>query len=429
MALKKFVKTGLSAALVAGLGTTALFAADIKANIMMRGDMVRVQKDETSGNKEYGYLMNNPTDQKDNPGDGLIIEVDNGNAGAHIAMWYKTALNNGFDGNEYEDDNWNAHFRRTYIWFKPFDSLKLRLGYVGYDGHFKEKLDEWKVGSPFAIEERDWVKHPAYINCNDVEGWGFGFEYRPVEQLLINAGITPGKKGAVASSDMKDSASFYNEDGSGYTKTKVAPWGVGARYWWDKFEFQASFRDGGQNDNRDGTWRVLRFGAGFTNELTYSFIQPVFGFDYNTTDEKWEMNGMCLDMYSEINVSALKFYLHAPVTFRWGDADTDLNYMELNFKAEYNTGSHGNLDDVKPYIQLGSNQDDALWGETVTRVWVFKHMDNSFHLSYKLGLNFMVSGAEVDFGLKYDQLSKYHKNTYHKDYVVSIPFAVKIKNF
>ena len=436
MAIRKFTKKLSAVCVMTGLGFSAVFAADIKANIMLRGDLVRVEKDEETGDKDYSYLSNNSVNQKDNPGDGLIIEVDNGNAGAHMAMWYKTATNNGQD--QYEDDDWTAHFRRTYVWFKPVDTLTVRAGYVGNDTFFKEKIDEWKVGSPFSAYDRDWGKRPVYINCNDVEGWGFGLEYRPIESLLFNAGITPGKKGTVENpTDATSSKNASFENKAGDTTTWVAPWGVGARYWWDKFEFQASFRDGGMDANRNGTWCVLRFGAGYTDEMTYSFIQPIFGLEYNSKDEKWEMNGMCLDMYSEININALKLYLHAPVTFRWGDAKTDINYMEFTLKAEYNTGSHGNLDDVKPYIQLGSNQeasDTAANGTTykgtVPSVWALdSNFGDSFNMSYKVGLNFMISGAEIDFGVKYDQVSEYYKKEFNRSYILSVPFLVKIKSF
>ena len=424
MAIRKIAKNLSAVCIFAGLAAGSAFGVDIKANIRMTGNLLNVEKDKDTGDKEWSYLSNKQLKQIDNPGDGIILEVDNGNAGAHLAMWYKSAT-------AAEENEWQAYFRRTYVWFKPIDQLKLQVGYVGCDKHFKEKIDEWKVGSPFAVTERDWAKHPAYINCNDVEGWGFGTEVMPIDGLIINAGITPGVKGHVTSDDNKDTSSFYNKDGEGKTKTYIAPWGIGARYYWDKFEFQASYRNGGRDKNtRDDTWSVIRFGVGISDELTYSFIQPILGLDYNAKDQKWELNGMCLDMYSEINWEGFKFYLHAPFTFRWGDVKTDVNYMELNFKAEYNTGSHGNLDDVKPYVQLASNQDDARWGNTVTRVWLLdKHFKDSFNLSYKAGVDFMVSGLEVDVGVKVDQLSEYHKAQYNKSWLVSVPFTLKFKNF
>lgn len=430
MAFKKVLQCGISTAFAACVAAGSAFAVDIKANIRMSGDLARVEKEDSTGDKEYSYLLNKPVNQKDNPNDGLILEVDNGNAGARIAMWYKTAITAS------GDDGWPAYFRRSYVWFKPIDQLKLQLGHVGNDQHFKEKLDEWKVGSPFAATERDWSKHPVYVNCNDVEGWGFGLEYRPIESLIFNAGIIPGKKGSVSSDSNADTASFYNKEGD--KKTLVAPWGVGARYFMNEnFEFQASFRDGGMDSNRNGTWRVIRAGVGYKNEMTESFFQPILGLDYNTADEKWELNGMCLDMYGEVYIDSLTLYLHAPVTFRWSDAKTDLNYMEFAFKADYNIGSHGNLDDVKPYIQLGSNQgmadfaaDGKVYKGAVPGVWLLdKHFGDSFNMSYKVGVDFMISGAEIDVGFQYDQLSDYYKKEFDKTYTFSIPFTVKFKNF
>ena len=418
--------------MLAGLGAGTAFAVDIKANIKMSGDVMRVEKQKSSGDKEWSWLSNEPVNQKDD--DGLILEMDNGNAGAHLAMWYRSAANNGADGNE--TDDWLAYFRRTYVWFKPIDAVKVQVGYVGYDGHFKEQIDEWKVGSPFKLSERDWSKHPAYINCNDVEGWGFGTEIRPIEQLLLNAGITPGKKGGYdndkydgSAATREDKSSIYNKDETGYTKSKIAPWGVGARYFLgENLELQASFRDGGQDSKRNGTWRVLRFGAGYKDDSLFTFVQPIIGYDYDVENEKWKANGWCLDMYTDYTVSAFKFYLHAPVTFRRTGDDDDMNYMEMNFKAEYNTGSHGNLDDVKPYIQLCSSQNEGYVIEY--RAWLFgKHFKNSLNLTYKAGISCNISGAEVDFGFQYEERSKYARDKTDFAYGISIPFTVKVKNF
>lgn len=437
MTLGKMVKTSLCAAFLLAGFSAQIFSVDIKANVMVRGDLMRFEKDKATGDVESGFLLNNPVLQKDNPGDGLILEVDAGLAGAHLALWYKSATQANKGSTDYDDDDWYAYFRRTYVWFKPIDQLKIQLGYVGNDKHFKERIDEWKVGSPFAMAEREWSKHPGYINNCDAEGWGFGVEVRPIDQLVFNAAITPGKKGSVATDPvdvnqvgMKDKASIYKKTGD--EKTLIAPWGAGVIYYWrDGIEFQASFRDGGMDAQRNGTWRVVRFGAGIKNEKTYSFIQPILGIDYIAADEAWKLNGMCLDLYSEYYLDAWTFILHAPVTFRWSDNKDgmDRNYMEATLKAKYNTGSHANMDDVSPYIQLGSNRDDALY-DPQYRVWhLDKHFKDSFNLSYVLGVNFKIAIAEVDVGVKYDMLSDYAKTQYGKDWKFSVPFLVKIKNF
>ncbi|MBR0496558.1 MAG: hypothetical protein IJJ71_10340 [Treponema sp.] len=437
MAIRKIFKDLSAVCVMAGLGTAA-FAVDIKANIKMSGDVMRVEKQKSTGDKEWSWLNNEPRNQKDD--DGIILEVDNGNAGAHLAMWYKTAENSGADNNE--TDDWQAYFRRTYVWVKPVDMLKVRLGYVGYDGHFKEKIDEYKVGSPFALKERDWSKHPMYINCNDVEGWGFGVEVRPIEQLLLNAGITPGAKGGFENetgsgsgtkqASTEEKSGIYNKDETNFKHSKIAPWGIGARYWLgEHIELQASFRDGGGRataNNRFGTWRVLRFGAGYTDATTFAFVQPILGFDLDKSDDKWKMHGYCIDLYGEKQIGSFKFYLHAPVTIRRTSDDDDLNYMEMNFKAEYNTGSHGNLDDVKPYIQLCSSQNESYGIEY--RAWCFgKHFKNTLNLTYKLGVSCNISGAELDLGLQYEERSKYAREKTDFAYGIAIPFSVKFKNF
>ena len=434
MSLGKMIGMTLCAAgLLAGLGARA-FAVDIKANVMMRGDLMRFEKDKKTGDTEYGWLLNNPVLQKDNPGDGLILEVDAGIAGAHLAMWYKSAVQANKGTTDYDDDDWLAYFRRTYVWFKPVDQLKIQVGYVGCDKHFKEKIDEWKVGNPFALTERDWYVHPAYINNNDAEGWGFGVEFRPIDQLVFNAAITPGKKGSVATDPvdvnkvgMSEKASIYKKTGS---DTVIAPWGAGVVYYWrDGIEFEASFRDGGKNAGGDG-WRVVRLGAGIKNEKTYSFIQPIFGIDYKAADDAWKLNGMCFDLYSEYYLDAWTFILHAPLTLRWSGDDNDMNYLEATLKAKYNTGSHGNMDDVSPYIQIGSNRDDAVY-DAKDRAWrLNSDFSNTFNLSYVLGVNFKVAIAEIDVGVKYDMLSTFVQNADGgKSWKFSVPFLVKIKNF
>ncbi len=398
-------------------------AVDIKANIMMKGDLMRIEKEQKSGKIDYFYLMNSQANQIDNPGDGIELDLDGGLCGAHLALWYVSSKESG------GENQWPAYFRRTYAWIKPVDSLTVRLGYVGNDTFFKEKIDQWKVGSPFAITERDWAKHPRYINCNDAEGWGFGLEYRPIDALVLNAGITPGAKGSVASNSYEDSAAIYNKDGD--ARTYIAPWGVGAKYYWKEFEFQASYRDGGMlSSTNEPTWSVARLGAGISNSTTHSFIQPILGFDWNSAEQKYEVNGMCLDLYSEVFYDAFTFMLHAPLTFRWSGKSDDISYMELNAKVKYNAGSFGNLDDVSPYVQFGSNQDDAVWDKAYTSAWILdRHFGGSFNMSYTLGVNFKVAAAEVDLGVKYDMFSVYHKQEYGRDYSISIPFMLKFRKF
>jgi len=412
--LKSFGKKVSILSALACIGSSA-FAADISANLMLRGTLFNMEKtkynDTTKDNTtDMTWLSNNAVTQKDDPGDGLTIDVDAGVAGAHLALWYDSA--------SADEDKWSAYFRRSYAWFKPVDSLKLRLGYVGNDSFFKEKIDEWKVGSPFAVKERDWTKHPAYINCNDVEGWGFGVEYQPMESLKLNAGISP--------SGSKKGDSITNLDGK---NAHFSAFGGGAVYYLnDQIELQASYRTGGTSGSGEHySWQVVRLGASYTMDNFWGFVQPVLGIDYNTTDEKYEANGLCLDLYGEYSIGALKLMLHTPVTFRWTGEDDDSSYMEMNLLAKYNLGTIKNMDDFSPYIKVGSNQDDATWGKTEARAWLLDdHFGNSFNLSVTPGVNFKVGAAEIDVGVKYDYYSDIHKKIYQKDYTVSVPFKCEI---
>lgn len=144
---------------------------------------------------------------------------------------------------------------------------------------------------------------------------------------------------------------------------------------------------------------------------------------------------MCLDIYSELMFDAWKIMLHAPVTFRWTDPSQtrdvtdDVCYMESNLRVQYNLGSHGNVDDLSPYIQLGSNQDDSHY-PAYTRVWMLdKHFADSFNMSYEAGIKCKISNVEISVGAKFDQFSNYCKELKGVDWAFSVPFDVKVRNF
>ena len=411
-------------AAMTAFSAASVMAYDATANIRMSGSIMSADKSNVKDKADLTFLTNSPVNQLDNPGDGIEIDFDAGIAGAHLALWYKTAVDNGADGNE--SDDWAAHFRRTYIYFRPVDMLTLQLGYVGDDTFFKERIDQWKVGSPFSIGGRDWVTHPGYINCNDVEGWGFGVTLRPITALVLNAGITPAKKGGFYNG-VKPGISF-DDDGNAI----VAPWGVGAKYYWKNFEFQASYRRGikgavaESDDNNTGTykesWSVLRFGAGYSDSNVYAFVQPVLGFDYDKDSDRMALTGLCLDLYGEYYLSAWTFMLHLPVTLRFTDASGDVNYMEWVAVAKYNLGSFGNLDDLSPYVKVGSIWDDVNV-DVAYRVWRLDDTFNDyFNMSVAGGVTFSVANAKVDVAVQYTKYS----SKYDKEWNVSIPFGVKI---
>lgn len=421
--MKKQKLLGAAAALtLVAAGQT--FAYDAKASIKLNGSLAAAQKGTEDGAKtDLSFLSNNPRAQKDDPDDGIEIDLDAGLAGAHLALWYKTATDDGQDTNE--GDDWSAYFRRTYVWFKPIDMLKIQAGYVGNDTFFHEKIDDWKVGSPFAVAERDWVAHPAYISNADVEGWGFGAELRPIEPLVITAGITPTKGGF--KSDENEYAAITKKGADDHAW--VAPWGVGAIYYWDKFEFQASYRNGGLTNKTDkkSTWSVARFGAGYKDESVQAFIQPILGFDYNDDEDKTELNGVCFDLYGEYYLDAWTFQAHVPVTLRFSDADNDYNYLEWVAVAKYNLGSHGNLDDLSPYVKVGSNWNDGAY-DVKYRVWLLDgdYFKDTVNASFAGGVNFKVSSCEIDVAVQLDLLSDLHKSHYKQDWMVSIPFSMEI---
>ena len=418
----KIQKALVLASVLAIAGTA--WSYDATANIRMKGTLANVEKDG-DGVFTTDILTNDQVNQIDDPGDGIEIDFDAGIAGAHIGVWYKTASDNGADKNLLDD--WAAYFRRSYIWFSPIDMLKLRAGYVGTESFFKERIDQWKVGCPFAMAERDWKTHPMYINCNDAEGWGFGLELRPIDSLAINAGITPAKKGGYV--DKTVSSVRFTSDSEDIL---VAPWGVGARYWLDNFEFQASYRSGIKGTEADvgtlkDTWSVARFAVGYTDSSVYAFLQPVIGFDYSSTKNALEPTGLCIDVYGEYYIDALTLMLHAPVTLRFTGEDGDCNYIEWVAEVKYNLGSFGNIDDLTPYFKAGSSWDDVGISNTAYRVWHLNDTFNDyFNMSFAPGVNFKVANCVVDVAVQYDMYSKKYKDQFNKDWNLSIPFVMKL---
>lgn len=410
-------------AALTALTAVSAWAYDATANIRMKGSLVNVQQDG-NGNTTTDILTNSPLDQKDNPGDGIEIDFDAGIAGAHLALWYKTATDNGGDANE--KDDWMAHFRRTYIFIRPIDSLTLRFGYVGDDTFFKERIDQWKVGSPFSITGRDWTAHPAYINCNDTEGWGFGINFRPIDQLVFNAGITPAKKGGYLGTTVPSIQFKSNSE-----DVLIAPWGAGVKYYWNNFEFQASYRSGVKGTTSDvgtvaDTWSVARFGAGYSDSSVYAFFQPILGFDYNNATNLLEPTGLCLDIYGEYFLDAWTFMLHSPVTFRFTGDDGDASYIEWVALAKYNLGSFGNLDDLSPYFKFGSTWDDVNI-DPKYRMW---RLDDTFgdyfNMTFAPGVSFKAANCIVDVAIQYDMYSSKYKTQNDVEWNISVPFSVKV---
>lgn len=399
---KNVIRTALfSVVLLAGMGQA--FAFDAAARIVMKGSLVTSTNNPETKTTKYDFLQNNQTTQKDP--DGIEIAMNGDVAGAHVALWYITESQKG-------EDDWAAYFRRSYIWVKPVKYVKLRLGYNGTDGFFKERIDQWKVGSPFAIAERKWDPIPTYINCSDVEGWGFGAEVYPIDGLILNAAIAPAKSNPSMSFTAGD-----NEKDFTYT-----PWGAGARYYWNNLSFQASYRDGGQKK-----WKVVRAGVGYDGDGIYGFFQPILGLNYNSKTEKLEATGLCLDMYGEYSYDAFKILVHAPVTVRFNATTSDPHYMELNVLGKYNFGTFGSIDDLSPYLNVKtiSTDDDVTY-----RAWQLnQNFVNSFDIAIVPGVEMKIGRALLNVGAEFDIYSKFERengNVKGAAWNWSVPFKVEI---
>ena len=386
----------LSVFAVSTVALASLSAFDAKAKVTMEGSLFRESKESGEDAKYEVFALDAVEDHSKNK---VEIDVDAGPAGAHFELFYE------LKGGSKAEDGWNASARNTYIWFKPVDQAQLRLGYVGIKDFFVERIDEEKVGNPFSYEyrkyyipkaNRDSYYIPYYITNADVDEFGFGLGITPIENLTLTGAIAPGVGKAGITSD----------DG-----TEYSPWGLTACYAMDTLKFQAAFRDNGKKN-----WKVIRMGAGYESDDIYAFVQPVFGIDYISTKNKYEMNGFCLDLYGEYKMDALKFTGHLPVTFRTTGKKDDPKYLEFLAKVEYNTGMHGLLDDVTPYF-LVRNMD-------YTVVTLNDKASDNFAATLQGGTAFKVADAKIDVGLRIDIHNKLDTS---ERVTWSVPFTAKIE--
>ena len=374
---------------VLALANSAAYEA--KAKVTMEGSLVKETQEKDKDAKYEVLALDAVEDRSKNK---VEIDVDSGIAGAHFELYYELT------GGAKAEDGWKASARNTHIWFKPVDQVKVRVGYVGQDDFFVERIDEEKVGNPFSVKARfaETPAVPLYITNADVDEMGFSLAYSPFEELTLSAAIAPG----VGNSGI-------TKDGS--EEMTYTPWGLTARYTMDSLRFEASYRDNGKDN-----WKVIRAGAGYESETVYAFIQPIFGLDYIENKDKYETNGICLDLYGEYKMDALKFTAHLPVTLRLTGNDDDPKYLEFLAKAEYNTGAHGLLDDVTPYFLVKSMD------ETV--VTLDDNMSDNLALTLQGGTAFKVGDAEIDLGVEVDVHSK---NSDSERLTWAIPFTAKIE--
>ena len=388
----------LSIFTVSAIALSGLSAFETKAKVTMEGSLARETKAKGGDAKYEVFNLDTTGDKGKNK---VEIEVDSVLAGAHFELCYDyiNEANTSNGVTHKAEDGWSAFARNTYIWFKPVDQVKLRLGYVGQDDFFVERIDEEKVGNPFSYTFRtNGNLMPYYITNADVDEMGFSLAVEPVENLMISAAIAPGVTNSGITKD-------------GDSDLTYSAWGAAARYTMEPLKFEASFRDSGKK-----SWKVARLGAGYESETLYAFIQPVFGFDYITSTDKYEMNGFCVDLYGEYSIDQLKLTAHLPVTIRTTGRDDDPKYLEFLAKAEYNTGAHGLLDDVTPYI-LAKNMDKTV-------VTLDSNASDNLALTAQAGSAFKIANAELDVGVAVDV---HAKNDASERITWAIPFGAKIE--
>ena len=385
-----------------------LFALDASARTVVTGNFVEETK-RTGKDAKFEFFKLTEKPQKDD--DGIVFEIRGEKFGGRLGLWYPLNAANSGAGS-------NVSFRRSNLWVQPIKQLRFTIGYVGNDQLYKERLYNWKVGSPFRYDKRDWSAHPGYINNSDVDDMGFGLEVRPIDGLIFTAGIarrwgTPGSFGKPF---------FTSDDGTG--SSSFDAWGVTARYYW-KYGlcFQGSFRDNGSKQ-----WKVARAAVGFENENWYAFVQPCFGIDYITADQKYKLTGICFDLYGEYHFDAWTFFLHVPVTLRTSgeDASVDPSYMEFCTKVMYNFGTVARMDDLSAYIKVGSMTHDG------DQKFAFYQFNNQFadSLNFDItpGVSFAVGPCKFDTGFTLQIHSKLYADSMDHDKIEwNIPFTAEIR--
>lgn len=341
-------------------------ALEITGKVSMEGNIVK-ETQTKDGNPKVDTFNLDPIDDKSK--NGIEVDFDGGLAGAHFELFYL------IQGTAAAENGWSVSARKTHLWFKPVDALKIRIGYVGDDTFFCERVNNERVGNPFRNDMRGSnlsITVPKYITNADVDEMGFSVAVTPVENLMISAAVAPGVGNAGISKNGTDS-------------TDYTQWGLGTKYSFNNgLMLQAAYRDNGKD-----SWKVIRFGAGYENKTVYTFLQPVLGLEYIPSKDAYEMNGFCLDMYGEYNLSAWKFIAHLPVTIRTTGKSSDPSYMEGLVQVKYNIGYLGLLENFTPYVKV----------ETAEAM-LFDDAADSLGLKIQPGTEFAVGKCNVDLGAR-----------------------------
>ncbi|WP_294429020.1 hypothetical protein [uncultured Treponema sp.] len=380
----------------------------MSARAILTGNLVKESqgKDEDA---KYEFFKLDPKNQKDD--DGLVIEFSEGSFGGRLGLWYQV-------NNKIQADGATVSFRRSNVWFKPFETLKLTLGYVGNDQLYKERIDDWKVGNPFSLNEREWGAHPGYVNNSDVDDMGIGFESRAIEGLILTGGIARRWGGSYGPGEFGKAFWSKDEDGD----PVYGAWGLTARYYpGNDICFQAAYRDNGTRD-----WKVARCAVGYEANGIYAFVQPCFGIDWNGDENKYELSGICFDLYGEYKFDAWTILAHVPVTVRLTDKDDDPSYLEASCQVKYNLGKIGNMDDFSPNIRFGSQVHDG--DNLYPYIQLSDDFSDSLNFDITPGLEFKVGSCEVSFGFEMMFHSKLYTDAkLTNDFEWKVPFTTEIK--
>lgn len=393
----------ISLALLAG--SSHAFSFTTEARAVLSGNLAEGTK-QNGEDAQYNFFQLNSKPQKDD--DGIVIEFSSDSFGGRLAFWYEV------NSNLQSSSGSNLSFRRSNLWFKPIDSLTLTLGYTGNDQLYKERIDEWKVGNPFSLNERDWSKHPGYINNSDVDEMGLGFECTAFEGLILTGAVarrwgSPGTFGKAFWSKDGDKGSLYDA------------WGLTARYYYENLCFQAAYRDNGSE-----SWKVARAAVGYEAKGIYAFIQPCFGIDYKTSEDKYELSGICLDLYGEYKIDAWTFIAHAPVTLRLTDSEDDPDYFEYVLQAKYTLGNIGNMDSFSPYIKVGTMNHDG--DNKLAFIRLNEDFSDSVNFDITPGIEFNAGPCTVNIGYELLIHSELYCNTNNSNKIEwKVPISAEIK--
>ncbi|MBQ4378688.1 MAG: hypothetical protein II821_05785 [Treponema sp.] len=419
MKIKSKLAICVSFALLAGNLQT--FGITMKARAILTGNLAE-ETQKKGSDKKYEFFKLNSKPQKDD--DGLVIEVSDANWGGRLALWYQfDASMNKLDHTKatYAEgsDGTRLNFRRTNLWFKLFPTLKFTVGYVGNDQLYKERIDDWKVGNPFKYDTRAWKEHPGYANNSDVDEMGLSVESRPMDGLILTAAIARKWGQEVGTFGSK---AFWTKNGDG--DPEYCAWGASARYYpGHNLCFQAAYRDNGTKD-----FKIARCAIGYEGNGIYAFAQPCFGIDWDRTENKYELSGICFDLYGEYTFDSWTFLAHVPVTLRLTGDDGDPSYLEYLVQAKYNLGKFGNMEDFTPNIKVGTRIHDGDQKEAFIR---FDDFSKTLNFDITPGVEFSVASCEFSIGFEMlfhsDYAVESGKYSGHEKFEWRVPFSAEIK--